>query len=138
MGLKNLTLKDAGLLDRTFGGSTITLIEDGVVVPGGLHFITAETDDSAPGVPKYTVTVRNRPAVLNPKTGLFGKAKRSISVSRPVQLSHGGSVVFNTVRFEMEMHPEFDEGKMTSLRDFALQFVALADVDAYWKYGSLS
>lgn len=136
MGLKNLVIKDGGLVATT-SGSTVSFVEDGVTVPGGLHLITQDTLSQS-GMPNYSITARNRAAVLDQKTGQFGKAKRSISVARPFVLPGVGRIVFNTIRIELEIHPLTELIDQDQLRDYATQVILGTNADDFFRYGSLS
>jgi len=133
MSLKSLTLKNG--LNVTQAGDIITVIEDGVNVPGGLHIVSSDLEPET-NAPYYAITARNRQAVLDAKTGQFGKAKRSISIASPTLVN--GRVVFNTVRLELEVHPAMDNNNYTTMKAMAVQLLATTQTDDFWKRGSLS
>jgi len=134
MGLNNLSVATVGTT-LTVGTNPIDFVSDGAAVPGGLHLISTEMSDS--GLPMWAMTVRNRPAVMDPKTGVFGKAKRSISVATPSVLT-GGRVVFNTIRIEQEVHPLCSNSMASALREIAAQMAFVAGpAENFWRYGGL-
>jgi len=112
------------------GGDTVGFVEDGVQISGGKHFITT--------VGEFQVTLKNRPAVLDAKTGTYGKSKRTMSITRPVVLP-SGRIVFNTVRIEQETHPSLDAAMVQDLRDIAWQaLVKDSGLESFFTIGSLN
>jgi len=134
MGLKNL---DTHIWVSVTGtGSNIAFSEDGVQIPNGLHLISAEKVADI-GLPKYTITAKTRQATLDAKTGILGKAKRTLSMSTP-QLLANGRVIFNTIRLEMEVHPMCPIVDETTLRSAAAQLIATVPMEPFWQNGNLS
>lgn len=133
MGLRTLSLIANGTVGVT-GGTPLAFAEDGVTIPNGLHLMV-------PSDPNYEhrrqVTIKNRPATLDPKTGQFGKDKKSFTMVQPVTLSDG-RVVFNALRIEREIHPSTDAGDVTEFNSLGAQFLTSSETSAYWGAGSLN
>lgn len=133
MGLKNMSLTSAGTISVT-GGSALAFAEDGIAIANGVHLIV-------PGDPDYQtrrqVTAKYRPPTLNPKTNSYGKDKKSMSLTLP-QVLPDGSVVFNVIRMEREVHPSLSAASCTELNKLGAQMLTDADLDAFWATGSFS
>lgn len=132
-----ITLRDAVLTSVDSASGTYTFAPDGVIVPSGLHL-------SDTGVPQFfervQMTIKNRPSVLNVKTSLLSKEKRTVSFAKPytpVNQETRGGLTFTTVRFEVESHPEavVDRQLMVGLLQ---DFLASPDASAFITRGSLA
>jgi hypothetical protein len=133
MSLKNMTLLQGATIALS-GGTQLTFADNGVSIPNGLQLIaTADSDYQT----RRSVTVKYRPATLDPTTGFYGKDKKSITLARPVVLDDG-RVVFNTVRIEREMHPSCTESDAMEMNKISSQFLLDEDLDNFWKFGSLA
>jgi hypothetical protein len=49
-----------------------------------------------------------------------------------------GKVVFNVIRIEREVHPEFSAANATDLNKVGAQLLFDTDMDNFWAAGSLS
>lgn len=109
MSILDMTLHDAIGTFPIFEGETYTFVPDGTVIVGGVHL----ADSTAPSYMGRTqMTIKNRPTVLNAKTGILSREKRSVSIAIPHAGSNNatpGAVSFTTCRFELENHPEAAE-----------------------------
>lgn len=133
MSLKNMTLLAGASLAAT-GGAALTLSEDGVVIQGGLHLIVNEDADM---MTRRTVTVKNRPASYDPRSKTWSKAKQSMVFAQPMTLGDG-SIVFNTIRIEREVHPSVSQTDAFAFNVIGAQLLFDADVCPFWLTGSLS
>jgi len=133
MGLKSMSLL-AGATISASGGTPIEFAEDGVSINGGLHLMIPEDGDYTT---RRQATVKYRPPTLNATTGVYGKDKKSISLTLPLVLA-SGKIVFNTIRLEREVHPELDSDVAHQLNLIGAQLLISSDAGNFWAYGSLS
>lgn len=133
MGLKNMSLTSAGTISVT-GGSALAFADDGVAIANGVHLVVPSDADYQT---RRQVTAKYRPPTLDPKTNSYGKDKKSISLTLPQVLTNG-SVVFNVIRIEREVHPSLAAASVTELNKLASQMLIDTDLDAFWATGSLS
>lgn len=133
MGLKDMTLLEGATIAAATGGNALSVSDDGVVVQGGVHLaVTSDEDITA----RRTITVKNRPATYDNKTGRWSKDKKSISLSKPFHTD--GAYVFATIRIEREMPPSMTATEIAEFNRLAVQLLVGTDVDAFWATGSLS
>lgn len=133
MGLKSMSLL-AGATNAATGGSALVFAEDGVTITNGLHLmVPADADYQT----RRQVTIKYRQPTLDAKTGVYGKDKKSICLALPLVLSNG-SVVFNTIRIEREVHPSLSAANALELNTLGGQLLFDADVTSFWANGSLS
>lgn len=132
MSLKNMTLKAGGSVTTT-GGTDLTFSDDGQTVPGGAHFIV-------PSVADFNVrpqlTVKYRPPQLGTDRK-YGKDKKTMSYVQPMKLADG-TIVFNTLRIEREVHPDMSVADVNGLNILGAQLLTDADADQFWAAGALS
>lgn len=133
MGLKNMSLLTGGTVATT-GGTALAFADDGVSVANGLHLIVPADADYQT---RRQLTAKYRPPTLDPKTGSYGKDKKSLTLAQPVVLSDG-RVVFNTIRIEREVHPSVSAAAALDLCVLGAQLLTDSDVTAFWATGSLS
>jgi len=133
MGLKSMSLLTGATVAAT-GGSALAFSDNGVSVPNGLQVVIPTDVDYQT---RRTATIKYRPPTLDPKTGAYNKDKKSISFSKPIVLSTG-TVVFNTIRLEREVHPSLSAAECLELNKLAAQMLVDTDLDAFWATGSLS
>jgi len=131
MALKNMSLLTGATVAAT-GGTALVFADDGVTIPNGVHLIVPADADYQT---RRTVTAKVRPATLNPKTNSYGKDKKSISYAQPVVLTDG-SVVFNTIRIEREMHPSTSAATCVEFNKIGAQLLTDVDTDNFWANGS--
>lgn len=133
MGLKSMSLL-AGATISASGGTALAFAEDGQSISNGVHLIVpADTDYQT----RRQVTAKYRPPALDARTGVYGKDKKSISLSKPMTLA-SGQVVFNTIRIEREVHPSLAAADAAELCALGAQLLTDADVASFWATGSLS
>lgn len=131
MGLKNLTLAEDAAMAIT-GGTPLVYVSDSVAIQGGLHLVVPADQDY---VTRRSLTAKARPAALDPKTGQYGKAKRSLCFASPF-VKPNGSVVFATVRIETEFPPEMPEQDVYKMQCYASQTLPSTDLRNFWVLGS--
>lgn len=133
MGLKNMSLITGGTVATT-GGAALTFAEDGVSIQNGLHLmVPADADYQT----RRQVTAKYRPPVLDSKTNVYGKDKKSLTLTQPIVLADG-KVVFNVIRIEREVHPSVTAAAALDLCVLGAQLLVDADCVAFWATGSLS
>lgn len=134
MSLKNMTLLAGATIAAPTGGTTINIVDDGQTVQNGVHLIVSEDTDY---LTRRQITVKNRVPTLDVKTGAYGKDKKSMSYSKPITLANG-TVVFNTIRIEREIHPSTSAADALEFNKIGAQLLSDADTTAFWATGSLS
>lgn len=134
MGLKTMSLVAAPTSITPAGGTALVFAEDGVTVANGLHLIVPADADYQT---RRVVTVKNRPATLDPKTGSYSKDKKSICLAQPKILADG-RVIFNTIRLEREVHPSMTAAENLELNNLGAQLLVDSDVASFWATGALS
>lgn len=133
MGLKNMSLIASGTI-AVSGGTAQVFADNGVTIANGIQLVVpADTDYQV----RRVATVKYRPPTLDPKTGSYGKDKKSISYVVPIVLTDG-RVVFNTIRIEREVHPSLAAASCTELNKIGAQLLIDSDTDGFWATGSLS
>lgn len=133
MGLKNMSLQ-SGATSSVSGGSAQVFADDGVTIQNGLHLIVpADTDYQT----RRSATIKYRPPTVDPKTGSYSKDKKSISYTLPQVLTNG-TVVFNVIRIEREVHPSLSAANAAELNNIAAQLLYDSDTSAFWASGSLT
>jgi hypothetical protein len=133
MGLKNMSLQSGATVSAS-GGTALAFADDGVSIQNGVHLIVPGDADYQT---RRQATVKYRPPTLDARTGAYGKDKKSISLAQPVVLADG-SVVFNTIRIEREVHPSATAAAALDLNVLGAQLLVDSDVTAFWATGSLS
>lgn len=134
MGLKNMSLIATPTSITAAGGTALVFAEDGVTIANGLHlFATSDTDYTT----RRVVTIKNRPATLDAKTGSWSKDKKSMSLAKPVVLADGRTV-FCTLRLEREAHPSLSAADALELNNLGAQLLTDPDVASFWANGNMS
>jgi hypothetical protein len=133
MALKNMSLLAAATVAAS-GGSALAFAEDGQVIQNGLSLIVPTDVDYAT---RRRVTVKNKQPTLDVKTGVYGKDKKSMSLSKPLVLTDG-RVIFNVIRCEREVHPNLPAADVLELNKLMAQMLVDADAVDFWAIGTLS
>lgn len=132
MGLKNMSINTGGTLANT-GGTAKVFADDGVTVPNGVHV-------SVPAVTDFRVrehaTFRYNPPALQ-ADGTYSRQKCVASLTAPKALA-SGKYVNNTVRIEVDIHPESTATEYADLRKLGAQLLFDPDTDNFWTAGSLA
>lgn len=134
MALKDMSLVTAPTSLDVTGGSALVFADDGVTINNGLHLIVPSDSDYQT---RRTLTAKFRPPAINPATGSYGKDKKSMTYVLPQVLSDG-SVVFNTLRIEREVHPSLPAADALDMINVGAQMLFDADTADFWANGSVS
>lgn len=134
MALKNMSLMSAATGITVVGGTALPFADNGVTIPNGLQCVIPGDVDYQT---RRSVTVKFRPPALDSKTNSYGKDKKSICLVQPIVLANG-TVIFNTMRIEREVHPSLTAAQCTELNRLGAQLLTDTDTDAFWATGSLS
>lgn len=133
MGLKTMSLLSGATVSAS-GGTALAFAEDGVSIANGVHLVVpADTDYQT----RRQVTAKVKQPTLDAKTGVYGKDRKTISLTLPLVLPDG-KVVFNVIRVEREVHPSLSAANALELNQLAAQILIDADVAAFWAAGTLS
>lgn len=133
MALQNASIP-IGATYTPAGGTATTFSPDGVEVKGGLH----QSDPTATDMRvQRSLTSKNRPARLDPKTGEWTKAKRGHAIVFPKILA-SGKMTFPLIRIEVEVHPEQTQAEIDAM--FSAGTAACCDADflSFNRTGNLS
>lgn len=133
MALKNMSLLNDATLAAS-GGNACVFADDGITIPNGLHLIVPSDSNYST---RRQATFKYRAPVLDKKTNMYGKDKKSVSYVVPLTLSDG-STVFNVIRIEREVSPYYDATDTTLLNNIAAQLLFDTDTTNFWANGSLS
>lgn len=133
MALKDMSLLTGATIAAS-GGTALGFAANGVSIPNGLQLIVPGDADYQT---RRSLTAKYRPSVVDPKTGSYGKDKKSITLVKPIVLTDG-RVVFNTLRIEREMHPSVSAADCTDFNKIGAQLLTDSDTDGFWANGSLS
>lgn len=132
MSMKNMSLLSGATVSAT-GGTALAFVDNGVTVPNGVQLVVpADTNYAL----RRTATARVRNPQLD-RDGVWGKDKKSVSITVPKQLA-SGKIVPNVIRLEREVHPETTAAEALELLKLAAQVAIDTDLDNFWGAGSLS
>jgi len=133
MGLKTMSLLAAATVSAS-GGTALVFAEDGVTITNGVHLmVPADADYQT----RRQVTAKVKQPSVDPKTGVYSKDKKSISLSLPLVLADG-KVVFNVIRIEREVHPSLSAANALELNNLGAQLLTDADAAGFWATGALT
>lgn len=133
MALKNMSLLTGATIAAS-GGTALGFAENGVSIPNGIQLIVPGDSDYQT---RRSATVKYRPPTVDPKSGSYGKDKKSVTLVQPIVLADG-RIVFNTLRIEREMHPSVSSADCTEFNKLGAQLLTDTDTDNFWANGSLS
>ena len=133
MGLKTMSLLTGATVSAS-GGSALAFAENGVSVTNGLQLIVPADADYQT---RRSVTVKIKQPTVDPKTGVYSKDRKTMSLTLPMVLSDG-KVVFNVIRVEREVHPSLSAANALELNKLAAQMLIDSDVTDFWAAGSLT
>lgn len=131
MALKNMSLLSSATISAT-GGTALVFADNGVTIPNGVQLLVPADADYQT---RRTVTAKYKPATVDPKTNSYGKDKKSIVLTQPVVLTDG-TVKFNVLRIEREMHPSMSAASCVEMNKLGAQLLSDTDLDAFWATGS--
>lgn len=132
MGLRNMSLLTGATVSST-GGVALVFADNGVTIQNGVQVVVAADTDYQT---RRSLTAKVRPAGLDPKTNVYGKDKKSVSYTIPQVLSNG-SVVFNVIRIEREVHPACSAANALDLNKIGAQLLTNSNMDNFWLVGSV-
>lgn len=132
MGIKSMTLKTGATMAPT-GGTDIVFADDGQTIQNGVHLVVPATTDYRV---RQSSTAKYRAPSLA-ADGTYNKDKKSMTYVVPF-VTAAGKVVFNTIRVEREVHPEFSAANALDLNIIGSQMLTDSDCTAFWASGSLS
>lgn len=133
MGLKTMSLLTGATVSAS-GGSALAFAENGVSVTNGLQLIVPADADYQT---RRSVTVKVKQPTVDPKTGVYSKDRKTMSLTLPMVLSDG-KVVFNVIRVEREVHPSLSAANALELNKLAAQMLTDSDATDFWAAGSLA
>lgn len=133
MGLKTMSLLSGATIAAS-GGTALAFADDSVSVQNGIHLIVPSDTDYQT---RRQLTAKVKLPSLDPKTGAYGKDRKTISFTVPLVLPDG-KVVFNVIRVEREVHPSMSAAAVLELNKIAAQLLTDSDVSDFWAVGSLS
>lgn len=131
MSLKDITVHDANGIVITPGGNAHHLVADSQPVVNGFHSTDISVMDFAE---KVQFTAKSRNSVIDAKTGLVSRAKRSAILSIPVN-QPDGSVRFSTIRVEMDVDPVNTSALVDALLSYAVEVMLSAPGNDFWRFG---
>jgi hypothetical protein len=131
-GIQTMTVKTGATMAPT-GGTDLVFAPDGVSIQNGVHLTVPAT---AAYKDRQTATVKFRPPSLG-SDGAYTKDKKSVSYSVPKTLA-SGVVVYNTIRIEREVHPEFTAAEALDLNVIGAQILCDSEAATFWSAGSLA
>lgn len=131
MGLQNATIL-TGATVSVSGGTVQTFTPDGVFIQNGVHL--ADAAEASYAI-RQSLTLKTRNPQLS--GSVYGKGKRWATLTVPKVLADG-TISFNVVRIEVEVHPEMSSADQTDMLKKAAQLFVDADFTSFWATGSLA
>lgn len=113
-------------------GSAKTYTQSGLKVVNGINVIDASVASVAT---RPNMTFKSNPAVVDSKTGKWGRESREATATRPKVLTDG-SQEFPSMRVKANLHPEMTQAEILALRLQTCQMIMDADFDSFWYTGS--
>lgn len=115
-------------------GTAKTYSQSGLKVVNGINVI----DSSVASVTtRPSMTFKSNPAVVDSRTGKWGRETREAIATRPKVLVDG-SQEFPAIRVKANFHPEMTQAEILALRLHACQMIMDGDYDAFWYTGALA
>lgn len=133
MGLKTMSLLAGATLSAS-GGTALVFADDGVTIQNGVHLIVPADADYQT---RRQATAKYRPPVLDTKTGVLSKDKKSISFAKPRVLANG-TIQYETIRIEREMSSVATAAECIEMNQIGAQLLFDADAAGFWATGSPS
>jgi hypothetical protein len=131
-GLSTMTVKSGATMAPT-GGTDLVFAPDGESVQNGVHLVV-------PAVTAYATRpglyAKYRKPTVN-ANGVYSKDKKSISYTVPYVLADG-TISFNVIRIEREVHPEFSAAAALDLNIVASQLLTDSESATFWSAGALT
>lgn len=124
--------KDATGITVT-AGTDQTFVSDGAKIDSGLHLVDSAQADYRI---RRSVTAKVKQPTYNAQTGKFSKDRKGLTLVSPKILTDG-TIAYNLIRIEREVHPECTAAEILDLNRVGAQLVCDADFDTFWAVGSL-
>lgn len=124
----------AGGTNSATGGTSKTYTIDGKPIVGGVHVQDASVTDFRV---RPNATFRNREPKYNSALKKFSKDKKTVTLVIPKILADG-SVEYNLIRIEREVHPESTAAEALELNTQGAQLLFDSEVAAFWASGSIA
>lgn len=132
MAIIGSTVKTGATSASVTGGSDISFSLTGLYVANGINVAVATDPDYST---RRNATFKSRmPSISN---GTYTRGKYSVAYVHPTILT-SGTVVFNTLRIELETHPEFAAASAKDLRLVGSQILTLPSYDDFWGAGAIA
>lgn len=132
MGLKTMSLLATATVSAS-GGTALAFADDGLSIQNGVHLVVpADTDYQT----RRQVTAKVKQPTIDSKTGVYGKDRKTISLTLPMVLADG-KVVFNVIRVEREVHPSLPAASALELNKLGAQLLTDGDTTDFWAAGTL-
>lgn len=112
------------------GGTPIAFSTDGLTVQNGIHVIDPAIIDYRV---QTNITFRNRRPVY--KNGKWSKDKKQEVLVEPILLADG-TIEYNLIRIEREIHPETPAAVALNFNTRAAQTLTGASFSSFWATGS--
>lgn len=122
----------AGGTNSATGGTSKTYADDGKPVAGGKHVSDASVTDFRV---RPNITFQNREPKYNSVLKRFSKDKKKATLVIPKILADG-SVEYNLIRIEREVHPESTAAEALELNIQGAQLLFDSELAAFWASGS--
>jgi hypothetical protein len=133
MSISALSLMKNATSGTVTGGTAMALSSDGEEVKNGVHVADMSESDFTI---RTNMTLRTRNPVKQPD-GSYSKGKRWITIVVPKTLDDG-TIVFNLIRQEMEIHPKTTTAEIANIELLASQVWTDSDLSDFRRNGSLS
>lgn len=124
----------AGGTNSATGGTSKTYANDGKPVAGGVHVSDASVTDFRI---RPNASFQYREPKYNSATMRFSKDKKKVTLVVPKILA-SGSVEYNLIRLEREVHPESTAAEALELNTQGAQLLFDSELAAFWASGSLA
>lgn len=132
MGLRTMSLLASATVTAS-GGTALAFLDDGVSISNGIHLVVPADADYQT---RRQVTAKVKQPTLDTKTGVYGKDKKTISLTLP-QVLPDGKVIFNVIRVEREVHPSLSAASALELNKLGAQLLVDTDCADFWAAGTL-
>jgi len=126
----------AGATVAATGGTAVNYEPDGKDIPNGLHLINTAVSDFTTR-PQLTARSKDPSRVIGANGAFvgYGKDKRSVVLVEPF-LAANGTLHFNLIRLEREVHPELSAASALDLLNKGAQLLTSTDTSGFWATGS--
>jgi hypothetical protein len=131
MSINGITLLTGSTGITVTGGSAVVMKDDGATIPNGIHVV--DTSVTMLATRPHSTFKSKAASYVN---GMAIKGKREITHVRPKLLADD-TVAYPLVRISFEIDPEFTAAELLELRQQAIQHIADAELDDFYKYGTV-